>query len=1162
MRRALLQQSAICNLQSEMSVQVQEQQQLKQSIWDTPLTALVNINWDVVILVGLLLIAAVTRFYDLGSAAWSHDEAIHTHWSNDLYMGRGYIHNPIYHGPLLYHLTALAFFVLGDNNFSARAMPVLFGLVLIAAPFFFRQWLGKRGWVVASILLFISPAVAAYSRVDRHDVYVEVFVVLLALAMMKYLTTRGTNWLYFASAALALAFTAMETTFIFMALFGYFLASLFTFDWFNKRAPDAKISNAVIAALFGLPFALVAVVLYFMERFGMWRDKYTPEGQSAFDAPAFELLLVLGTFIVPMGVTPLFIKYILHQDPTDYASISSISASGVALLFFIALSSAIGLLWNWRKWLICAVWFYPIMLLFFTTFFTKPAGIGSGFVGSLGYWISQQAVQRGSQPQYYYLFVTLPMYEYLPYLFGIIGLLYILARRSWKRAGIFGAVGLVLFLLEVYIWFTPGIVQPVPGAADQSWLLQSFPFFAGKDSLQAANFTVLLLGILMPLFFALAYDPDDETTRFPTLLGVWTIGVLVLFSWAGEKMPWLNMHLTIPLGLVAAYFMNDVLNADWRALFKQGALWMALVFTLGLLVLAFQFFFGPAPLSGTPLDEFAARSSTIVAILIVGACAGVVVYLGMTLGLKNALRVLAVTVFVILALFTLRTMASAAYYNKDMATEVLVYAQGTPDVPAAMREIEDLSQRLCAQTQTDAKVKVNCDNGKIKVAYDDDSSWPFVWYLRDYPNAQFYGKKPGGPFDAEVVIVGDANEEQVKPFLGNRYYKRQMRLVWWPAEDYKGLTWTKLFGGVDENGNVVQGFLQPENFKKIVRDIWFYRKYSYSLNNWPYVHRFSFYIRKDIASELWQYAGVVPPAVTENDPYTQKFINNLQAKATVTGGEGQFNNPKNMALAPDGSLYVLDTNNHRVEKFDAARNFVKAWGGQGNAPGQFNEPWGIAVGPDGSVYVADTWNHRIEKFDKDGNFVKMWGTFGDVGEQYDQNLLEFYGPRAIAIDKDGNLWVTDTGNERVIEFSPDGEPLDAYGGTGAEVGQFLEPVGIAIDKAGNFYIADTWNRRIQVFDSHFNPIQQINVDAWDSQSVVNKPYIAVDADGNIYVTDPEGYRVIKFGKDGQVRAVWGTPGSDMAGMQLPTGITFDAQGNLYVADAGNNRVLIFDPVKP
>lgn len=1134
-----------------MSVQAQEQ---KISLWDTPLTGLFRVNWDVVILVAILLVAIVTRFHDLGSAAWSHDEAIHTSWSNDLYAGKGYIHNPIYHGPLLYHMTALAFFVLGDNDFSARAMPVLFGLVLIAAPFLFRQWLGKRGWVLTSLMFLISPVIAAYSRVDRHDIYVEVCVVLIALAIMKYLTTRSANWLYFGVAILALSFTAMETTFIFMALFGYFLASSFTFDFFNKRSPRAFWTNVLIAAVLGLPFAVAAVVLYFVGRFSNrgLDDEERTKTPNQFDAPAFDLLLVFGTFIVPLGATPLFIKYMLQRDPTDYASVLSISTSLGALVLFLVLASAVGLLWNWRKWAICAALFYPIMLVFFTTVFTNPAGIGSGFIGSLGYWISQQAVQRGSQPQYYYLLVTMPLYEYLPYLFGLIGIFYILARRSWQRAAVFAGAMIVLFTIEFYIWFTPGVLDG---------LIQNVFLFRGKDNLQAANYTVLLLGVLIPLFFALSYDPDDVSTRFPTLIGVWALGVMVLFSWAGEKMPWLNMHLSIPLAFVAGFFMNDVLNVDWRNLAKRDALLMSLMIVLGLLVLAFQFFFGPAPLSGTPLDEQARQASVIISVVIVGACAGVAVYFGLALGLKDSMRVLAATLFAILALFTIRTMASAAYYNKDMATETLVYAQGTPDVPNAMREIEELSRRLCAQTNTDQKVKLNCDNGTIKVAYDDDSSWPFVWYLRDYRNAQFYGKSPNGPFDAEVVIVGDANENAVKPFLGNRYIKREMRLVWWPDESYKDLNWAKLFGGTDENGNEIQGALQPENFKKLLRDIWFFHKYEHSLNSWPFVHRFSLYVRKDVANLLWQYAGIAPVAQSnEPDLYLEKYIQNLQAKTAIESPNDPLNGPKNLALAPDGSLYVLDTNNHRVMKFDAAHNFVKAWGSQGAEPGQFNEPWGIAVAQDGTVYIADTWNHRIEKFDRDGNFIKQWGTFGDVGTAFEDNLTEFYGPRALAIGKDGNLRVTDTGNERVIEFSPDGEPLDVFGGTGGEVGQFLEPVGIAIDADGAFYIADTWNRRIQKFNSDFEPVQQIDVEAWDSQSVVNKPYISVDAEGSIYVTDPEGYRVIKFGKDGKVRAVWGASGTDMNGMDLPTGIALDSQGNIFIADAGNDRVLVFDPL--
>ena len=82
---------------------------------------------------------------------------------------------------------------------------------------------------------------------------------------------------------------------------------------------------------------------------------------------------------------------------------------------------------------------------------------------------------------------------------------------------------------------------------------------------------------------------------------------------------------------------------------------------------------------------------------------------------------------------------------------------------------------------------------------------------------------------------------------------------------------------------------------------------------------------------------------------------------------------------------------------------------------------------------------------------------------------KFWGPRDIAIDAEGNVYVTDTGNKRVQKFTPDGQFLQAWGGGGIVPGTFEEPVGIDIESQGNIYVADTWNRRMQKFDPNFNP---------------------------------------------------------------------------------------------
>src|SRR5207248_1133300 len=99
----------------------------------------------------------------------------------------------------------------------------------------------------------------------------------------------------------------------------------------------------------------------------------------------------------------------------------------------------------------------------------------------------------------------------------------------------------------------------------------------------------------------------------------------------------------------------------------------------------------------------------------------------------------------------------------------------------------------------------------------------------------------------------------------------------------------------------------------------------------------------------------------------------LAVGGTRGSGQGDLVEPKNVAIAPDGVMYVADSGNHRIEKFDATGKFQLAWGSEGTDDGQFKDgpgggPWGVAVGADGDVYVADTWNHRVERFDPNGKF--------------------------------------------------------------------------------------------------------------------------------------------------------------------------------------------------
>ncbi len=325
------------------------------------------------------------------------------------------------------------------------------------------------------------------------------------------------------------------------------------------------------------------------------------------------------------------------------------------------------------------------------------------------------------------------------------------------------------------------------------------------------------------------------------------------------------------------------------------------------------------------------------------------------------------------------------------------------------------------------------------------------------------------------------------------------------------------------------------------------------------------YIRKDAAAQVWNY-GSVPslPEVEMEDPYESSIVQ-LQPDGVIgsPGSEpGQFQAPRMIARGNDGSLYVADSRNHRIQHLATDGSVLQSWGGfadasQGSAPeGMFNEPWGVAVGPDGNVYVSDTWNHRVQKFTSEGDFIATWGVSGLADSPF-----SFYGPRGIAVDSQGRVYVADTGNNRIVVFNENGEFITQFGAPGINPGEFSEPVGVAVDPDGLVYVTDTWNMRIQVFapdasGTVYESILQIPVNGWFSQSVENKPFIAVDANRNIFVSDPEACRVLEFLPDGQITRVWGQCSSLSDGFGLPLGLALDPNG-IWVSDSGNNTILHF-----
>ena len=112
----------------------------KSSFLDVPIRRYFNLNWETALYLFLIVLALTTRFWDLGARAFSHDESWHGNWSWKLYAGQGYRHDPASHGPFLFEANALIHLLFGVNDYTARMVPALFGVILVALPYLFRKW--------------------------------------------------------------------------------------------------------------------------------------------------------------------------------------------------------------------------------------------------------------------------------------------------------------------------------------------------------------------------------------------------------------------------------------------------------------------------------------------------------------------------------------------------------------------------------------------------------------------------------------------------------------------------------------------------------------------------------------------------------------------------------------------------------------------------------------------------------------------------------------------------------------------------------------------------------------------------------------------------------------------------------------------------------------
>ncbi len=254
--------------------------------------------------------------------------------------------------------------------------------------------------------------------------------------------------------------------------------------------------------------------------------------------------------------------------------------------------------------------------------------------------------------------------------------------------------------------------------------------------------------------------------------------------------------------------------------------------------------------------------------------------------------------------------------------------------------------------------------------------------------------------------------------------------------------------------------------------------------------------------------------------------------------------PRDISFGPKGQYAIADFRNGRVAIFDFSGQFHSAFGKRGNGTGQFTDLCGVDWGEDGSIYVADTFNHRIHKFNPSGEII--WTS---------AYRLDY--PRDIKLAADG-IWVANSGSSEVIKLDLTGKFIKTVGGKDEKENALSKPTGIDVDTDGNLYVADTGNKRVQIYNAAGEFTRTIPVKGWEP-SVFTLPYLCIDNNQNMFVTDPPTHSIIVYDlKTGNEIRRFPPDNAMKSPFHFPMGIDFEPEHDaIGVVDCRHNRILNF-----
>ena len=674
--------------------------------------------WTLIAFGSVVLLGALLRFIDLGAKPLHWDESLHAYFSMQLLHnnienwswcaknGAGcYRYDPLLHGPFQFHAIAFVYLISqwlgapdhGINTTTVRIAAATCGTIIVFLPYYLRHYLGKVGAWLACFLIAVSPSLVYYSRFAREDIYMACFTLLFIVSVVQYIRTRKVSWIILAALGFVLSYATKEATFLSIAVFGSFAGALVVWELATQLAGRMQFAAPTIVP--GTETTPVDVESVLAGSTAPDTTGTTPETVS----PPTSVTLPYERFSDDPPVQP-------RPAPQNRLLVYSFVALAL-LIYFVIIGIPGILVLNWTK----SVSLYTnqsaanlntaqavVDRLKSATMMVIPfLGIVLALVVCYLLWRelsdkflpgSRRGLAAKINPSKQRLLDTILTMPWTHWFFALI-------------------IGWFVFMLLFTDLFTY-----LPGIGDGVW--QGIFYWITQQTVARGGQPWYYYFMLIPLYeqiglifgiVGIVYSLLHPT-RFRLFLIYWFIGNFFIYTWAGEKMPWLVIHITMPMMLLAAIGLRPIVEHLWQriqAISAHRALRRAQDVQQGSL-----------PASVRPMPKAAFKTATA----LFGIC-----------------------VAILALILTLQNMYQVTFdHPADAKTEMLVYVQTTPYVNTVMDKIAELDQKYYGGQYT------------IPIGVTADASWPFSWYLRDYKNVAFNCVPTNCMQYPVIIAAGDA----------------------------------------------------------------------------------------------------------------------------------------------------------------------------------------------------------------------------------------------------------------------------------------------------------------------------------------------------------------------------------------------------------------------